>query len=85
MIEQLKDVILMKLKGQDVVKAGLVNKEFWRRIVSGNQFCETERDPSIASKGLSLSSLTLVVEAERSGEGGERIEGHQSKETIRDE
>lgn len=85
MIEHLKDVILMKLKGQDVVKAGLVNKEFWRRIVSGNQFCETERDPSIASKGLSLSSLTLVVEAERSGEGGERIEGHQNKETIRDE
>lgn len=82
MIEQLKDVILMQLKGQDVVKAGLVNKEFWRRIVSGNQFCETERDPSIASKGLSLS---LVVEAERSGEGGERIEGHQNKETIRDE
>lgn len=72
----------MKLKGQDVVKAGLVNKEFCRRIVSGNQFCETERDPSIVSKGLSLS---LVVEAERSGEGGERIEGHQNKETIRDE
>lgn len=87
MIEQLKNVILMKLKGQDVVKAGLVNKEFWRRIVSGNQFCETERDPSIVSKGLSLSLsyLTLVVEAERSGEGGERIEGHQNKETIRDE
>lgn len=34
---------------------------------------------------VSLSSLTLVVEAERSGEGGERIEGHQNKETIRDE
>lgn len=29
-------------------------------------------------------SLSLVVEAERSGEGGERIEGHQNKETIRD-
>lgn len=82
MIEELKDVIRMKLKGQDVVKGGLVNKQFWRRIVSGNQFCETERDPSIASKGLSLS-LSLVVEAERSSEGGERIEGHQNEQTIR--
>lgn len=60
MIEELKDVVRMKLKGQDVVKGGLVNKQFWRRIVSGNQFCETERDPSIASKGpISLSRWLL--------------------------